>query len=131
MTFISVLEEIGKGFQKGLQWAVTYSIPAEKIAGLLFPGIAPATTAIADATALVQNAVMIVEQKFAAAGNQSGTGTQKLAEVILLAGPAVTQLLAQANIPASAAYIQSLVSAVVSILNVQMMPSSTAPAASV
>jgi len=67
-----------------------------------------------------------VEQKYAAAGVQNGTGAQKLAEVVLLAGPAVTQLLTQADIPASTAYIQSLVSAVVAILNVQAMPATAA-----
>ena len=64
---------------------------AEKLVGLLFPNIAPATTAVADAISLIQTAVLLVEQKFAAAGVQSGTGVQKLAEVLLLAAPAVTQ----------------------------------------
>ena len=126
MTFIGVLEAIGKGFEKGLQWAITYAVPVEKLAGLLFPAIAPATTAIADATSLIQSAVLLVEQKYAAAGVQNGTGAQKLAEVVLLAGPAVTQLLTQAGVAVSASYLQSLVSAVVAILNVQAMPATTA-----
>jgi hypothetical protein len=130
VTFTGVLEAIGKGFAKGLQWAVTYAVPVEKLVGLLFPAVAPATTAVADATSLVQNAVLLVEQKYAAAGVQAGTGTQKLAEVMLLAGPAVTQLLTQADIPVGTSYIQSLVSAVVAILNVQAMPATSAgPAA--
>ena len=126
MTFTGVLEAIGKGFEKGLQWAVTYGIPVEKLAGMLFPAVAPATTAVADATSLVQTAVVLVEQKYAAAGVQNGTGAQKLAEVLLLAGPVVTQLLTQAGIAVSESYLQNLVSAVVAILNVQAMP---APAA--
>ena len=128
MTFIGVLEAIGKGFEKGLQWAITYAVPVEKLVGLLFPALAPATTAVVDATSLVQSAVLLVEQKYAAAGAQNGTGVQKLAEVLLLAGPAVTQLLAQAGIEASTSYIQSLVSAVVAILNVQAMPATSAAA---
>ncbi len=122
MTFTGVLEAVGKGFEKGLQWAVTYAVPVEKLAGTLFPAIAPATTAVADATSLVQNAVLLVEQKYAAAGVQNGTGAQKLAEVMLLAGPVVTQLLSQSGLPANSTYIQGLVSAVVAILNVQAMP---------
>jgi hypothetical protein len=122
VTFIGVLEAIGKGFEKGLQWAVTYAVPVEKLVGLLFPAIAPATTAVADATSLIQSAVLLVEQKYTAAGVQNGTGAQKLAEVILLAAPVVTQLLAQAGITVSTTYLQSLVSAVVAILNVQAMP---------
>ncbi|MDP9040232.1 MAG: hypothetical protein M3O02_13335 [Acidobacteriota bacterium] len=130
MTFIGVLESIGRGFAKGLHWAVTYAVPAEKLAGILFPSIAPETTVLADATNLLQAAVLQVEQKFTAAGVQNGTGAQKLAEVTLLAGPAVTQLLKQAGVTADSAYIQSLVSAVVAVLNVQAMPAAAATAAS-
>jgi hypothetical protein len=122
VTFTGVLEEIGKGFEKGLKWAVNYAVPVEKLVGLLFPAAAPVVTGIADATSLVQSAVLLVEQKYAAAGVQSGTGAQKLSEVMLLAEPVVGQLLTQAGIAASTSYIQSLVSAVVAILNVQTMP---------
>ena len=122
MSFIGVLETLGKDFAKGLKWAVTYMVPVEKLVALLFPAAAPAATAVADATTLIQNAVVLVEQKYAASGVQSGTGTQKLAEVMTLAGPAVTQLLTQAGITATVDYIQSLVSAVVAVLNAQPMP---------
>ena len=122
MTFTSVLEAIGKGFEKGLKWAITYAIPVEKLVATLFPAAAPIAIGIADATTLLQNAVLMVEQKYTAAGIQSGTGAQKLAEVLLLTEPVVTQLLTQAGIAASTAYIQSLISAVVAILNVQTMP---------
>src|SRR5580704_7364119 len=117
MSFIGVLEAIGKDFAKGLTWAVQYALPVEKLVGLLFPAAAPATTVIADATTLIQNAVLQVEQKFAASGVQTGTGPQKLAEVMTLAGEAVASLLAKAGITATADYIESLVSAVVAILN--------------
>jgi hypothetical protein len=130
MSFIGVLEAVGKGFEKGLKWALTYAVPVEKLVGLLFPAALPAMTAAVDATTLIQNAVLLVEQKYAASGTQSGTGAQKLAEVVLLTQGAVTSLLAQAGVTASSSYLESLVSAVVSILNVQQMPSSTAAAAS-
>ena len=58
--------------------------------GLLFPAAAPSVTGVADATSLIQTAVLLVEQKYAAAGVQSGTGAQKLAEVLLLTQQAVT-----------------------------------------
>ena len=51
------------------------------------------------------------------------------AEVIQLIGPVVTQLLKQAGISADGSYIQSLISAVVAILNVQQMPGAPAAAA--
>ena len=122
MTFTAVLTAIGKDFAKGLTWAVQYAVPVEKLVALIFPAAAPAATTLACATTLIQNAVLEVEQKYAASGAQSGTGSQKLAEVMTLAGSAVTTLLTQANVEASAAYVQSLVSAVVAILNVQAMP---------
>ena len=126
MTFLGVLEAIGKGFEKGLKWAITYAIPVEKLVALLFPAAAPVALGIADATSLIQNAVLLVEQKYAAAGVQSGSGAQKLADVMLLTEPVVTKLLSQAGIAASTAYIQSLVSAIVAILNVQTMPTAKA-----
>jgi hypothetical protein len=125
MSFIGVLEALGKDFAKGLKFAVQYGVPVEKLVGLLFPSAAPATTALADATTLIQNAVLLVEQKYAASGVQSGTGPQKLAEVMTLAGDAVTSLLAKAGVTATADYVQTLVSAVVAILNVQPAPAAT------
>jgi hypothetical protein len=121
--FIKALEAIGKCFAKGLAWAVQYMVPVEKLVGLLFPAAAPEMTELADATTLIQNAVVEVEQKYAAAGKQSGTGAQKSAEVLTLVGQAVSDLLTKAGVTnASNDYIQSLISAVVGILNVQMLP---------
>ena len=124
MSFIGVLEAVGKGFEKGLKWALTYAVPVEKLVALLFPAALPAVTGAVDATTLIQNAVLLVEQKFAASGTQSGTGAQKLAEVVLLTQGAVTSLLEKAGVTVSASYLENLVTAVVSILNVQQMPSS-------
>lgn len=126
MTFTGLLEAIGRDFAKGLSWAVKYAVPVENLVALLFPSIAPAATAVAGATGLIQTAVLQVEQKFAAAGTQAGTGAQKLSEVMLLVEPVVTQLLQQAGITANTSYIQSLVSAVVAILNVQVTPAAAA-----
>jgi len=131
MSFIGTLESIGKGFARGLAWAVTYAVPVEKLVGLIFPQAEPAMTGVAAATTLIQNAVLMVEQKYAASGVAHGTGTQKLAEVIQLAGGAVTSLLSSAGISADTAYIEKIVSAVVGILNVQGAATTTAtPSAS-
>ncbi len=119
MTFVGVLEAIGKGFAKGLKWAVEYAIPVEKLAGLLFPTAAPVINEVVDATSLIQNAVLLVEQKYAASGVQSGTGAEKLAEVLVLVGDAVIELLGKSGITATADFVARLVSAVVAILNVQ------------
>jgi hypothetical protein len=118
MSFISVLTAIGKAFEKGLVWAVKYAVPVEKLVALLFPAAAPAAVGVADATTLIQNAVLSVEQKYAASGVQTGTGSQKLAEVLTLTESAVTTLLAQDGITADTSYVTNLVNAVVAILNV-------------
>jgi hypothetical protein len=124
--FVGFLESMGKAFEKGLVWAVQYAVPVEKLVALLFPAAAPAAVGVADATSLIQNAVLAVEQKYAAAGVQNGTGTQKLAEVMTLTSSAVITLLKQEGITADTAYVQSLVSAVVAILNVQQAPAAAA-----
>ena len=129
MSFTSVMETIGKGFAKGLKWAVEYAVPVEKLVGLLFPAAAPVANEVADATSLIQTAVLLVEQKYAASGVQSGTGAQKLAEVMLLTEQAVTSLLAQGGITANSSYITSVINAVVAILNVQGAPTTTTTAA--
>ena len=129
MSFVSVLETIGKGFAKGLKWAVEYAVPVEKLVGLLFPAAAPVANGLADATSLIQTAVLLVEQKYAASGVQSGTGAQKLAEVMLLTEQSVTTLLAKAGVTADSSYIESVVSAVVAILNVQNASATTTAAA--
>ena len=122
MSFLNVLEEIGKDFEKGLKWAVAYAVPVEKLVALLFPQAAPAVAAVADATSLIQSAVLLVEQKYAASGAQHGTGAQKLSEVMALVGCAVVSLLEKAGIVASDSYVESIISAVVGVLNVQAMP---------
>ena len=87
-------------------------------------------TGVANATSLIQTAVLLVEQKYAASGVQNGTGAQKLSEVMLLTEQSVTSLLSSAGITADASYLQNIVSAVVGILNVQAaQPSAVAAAA--
>ena len=99
----------------------------KRLVGMLFPAAGPVTAELADATGLIQTAVLAVEQKYAASGVQSGTGAEKLSEVLLLAANAVTALLAKAGVTASSDYVAKLVNAVVAILNVQ--PAGSAAAA--
>jgi len=126
MSFLSFLEAVGKDFAKGLSYAVKIATPVEALAKLLFPQFAPAITAGVDAAALIQNAVLLVEQKFSAAGKQSGTGAQKMADVLALSEGAVTAILAQYGVHADAGYVANLVNAVVAVLNVQAAPASAA-----
>ena len=119
MSFTSVMETIGKGFAKGLKWAVEFAVPVEKLVGILYPAAAPVANELADATSLIQTAVFLVEQKYTASGVQNGTGAQKLSEVMLLTEQSVSALLAKAGVQADSSYIERVVSAVVAILNAQ------------
>jgi hypothetical protein len=125
MSFISILVTIGKGFAKGLQWAVQYAVPVERLVAVLFPTVAPAALGLAEATTLIQHAVLLVEQKYAAAGIQHGTGPAKLDEVVVLCSQVVISLLDKAGIKADTSYVARLVSAIVAILNLQTDPLTT------
>lgn len=116
---VRFLEAAGKDFAKGLAFAVKEAPAVDKLAAVIFPSsvavTAPATTALK----LLQNSVVAIEQKYAASGVQSGTGEQKTAEVLALAGPAATSLLTAAGVPAvDDSYIGSIVDAIVGVLNV-------------
>jgi hypothetical protein len=117
--FVSFLKSLLHGAEKGLAWAVKYALPIEKLVVLLFPQVKAEADGVVSATGLIQKAVILVEQKYAASGAASGTGAQKLAEVLELTEDAVVQLLKQEGIDADTSYITGLVNAVVSILNVQ------------
>ena len=73
-----------KGFEKGLKWAVEYAVPVEKLVGLLFPAAAPVANEVADATSLIQSAVLLVEQKYAAAGSRVVRGRRSWLRCLLL-----------------------------------------------
>lgn len=124
--FVGFLEAIGKDFEKGLGFAVHYAVPVEKLVALLFPAVAPEMMGVVTATSLIQTAVISVEQKYAAAGVQNGTGSQKAAEVLTLTEQAVIALLKQDGITADTSYVQSIISAVVGILNMQTAPATVA-----
>lgn len=126
--FVGILEAIGKDFEKGLTVAVKYLPAAATLAGFIYPpSVAVLAPAITTAD-LLQKVIAAAEQRYAAMGQQDGTGAQKAADVLtvvsgavttLLADPTVEKGLAAAKITVSPAYIQNLVNAVVAILNVQ------------
>jgi hypothetical protein len=126
-----VLEAIGRDFEKGLVFAVKYLPLVDTLAAELFPPAVAPLEAVTAAANLLQNAVVLVEQKYAAAGVQNGTGAQKAAEVLTLTQAAVTSLLAEpaiaadlksAGVTVDSTYISNLIAAVVAILNVQPIP---------
>jgi len=126
--FVTIMEAAAKDFEKGLTFAVKYLPAAGVLASLIFPVAAAPVAEVVSATDLIQNAVVLVEQKYAASGVQTGTGAQKLAEVLTLTNQAVPSLLKAANLPTTTSYITNVVNAVVAILNVQSAPAAASAA---
>jgi hypothetical protein len=128
--FIGFLETVGKLFQKGLTWAVAEAPAADALLNIIYPGSAVITGPATAAINLLQNSIITIEQKYAASGVQSGTGAQKAAEVLSLAGPAATSLLTTAGVSGvDDTYINNLITALVAVLNVKIP--ATAPATGV
>jgi phage tail protein X len=128
---LSVMETIGKEAEKCLADIQPYLPEAAALAAIFFPSAAAPAAAVVSAVDLIQNTVVTVEQKYAAAGISAETGTQKAADTIALVGPAVTALLASEKIPVNTALIQQVVNGTVAILNVRTVaaaPVATAPA---
>jgi hypothetical protein len=117
--FVSVMETIGNDVKAVWADVVKYLPAAAKLAELIFPAQTAVIGSAINSVDLIQQAVATVEQKFAAAGNPTGTGAQKLAQVLSIVSPTVTQLLTAEKIPVDSVYITDIVNAVVAILNVQ------------
>ena len=131
--FVSIMEKVGKDILVVFSDVVKYLPTVSALASLLFPGASATVSGVVNSVDLIQQAVVTVEQKFAAAGNVSGTGPQKLAQVISMVGPTVTQLLASEKININQTQLNNIINAVVAVLNVQEAPSTTvsiAPATS-
>jgi len=111
VSFKSWLVKVGEDFKKGLDFILPWLKGAGQVAVDVFaPGLGPAYNATVTAVALA-------EQNFAALGKQSGTGAQKLAAVVGIAGGLVKQALADAGKPNDDAAVQAYIDAVVKILN--------------
>lgn len=128
--FVSVMEKIGQDLKLGFDYVVKYMPTAASLAALIFPAQAGAIAGTVNSVDLIQKAVATVEQKFVAMGAATGTGPQKLAQVISMVSPTVTQLLAAEGLNYNQAQVTNIVNAVVAILNVQQAPVTvTVPAA--
>jgi hypothetical protein len=127
--FISIMDKIGEDIK--VVWAdvVKYLPEAAGLATLLFPAEAAGITGVVNSVSLIQQAITTVEQKFAATGNPTGTGPQKLAQVISMVGPTVTSLLTAEGLNYNSAQVTNIINAVVAVLNVQQAPATVAPVA--
>lgn len=116
--FVSVMERVGHDIKVAFLDVVKYLPAAGVIAAAIFT-TNPTAAGVVTSVELIRNAVVLVEQKFAATGALTGTGPQKLAEVITLVGPAVTQLLAQEGMKVDQTQLTSIINAVVADLNAE------------
>ena len=86
--FVSFLSAVGKDFKKGLDYAL-------KLEPAVEAGLAIADPPIAALLHVTTATIMATEQKFAAMGQQSGTGPQKSAAAIQILEPVVVSILGQ------------------------------------
>lgn len=114
--FISVLEAIGRDFEHGLEKVLPWVEGAGEVAvGIFAPNFSPLFNSTVTAIAMA-------EQKAAALGKQSGTGIQKLADVLQLMEPVIAQALAIAGKASDQAAVINYINAVVTILNAAPAP---------
>jgi hypothetical protein len=137
MSFISVLETVGKDFEHGL---VLVLGDISKIASAEAPVLSkinPAAGAVAgQVAALTSQALGIAtqtEQKLQALGQTNVATAQKIAEVAMILIPAVAQVLGLAGVQASSIANEIATSAVnilgalpTSVLNAQAVPAAKA-----
>jgi hypothetical protein len=114
--FVTVLEAIGKDFEKGLSAILPYAQTMGETAVSLF---APSLGPLFNSTVTV---VAAAEQKYAALGKQSGTGPSKLADVLQIAEPVIAQGLAAAGKASDTAAVTNYVNSVVTVLNAAPAP---------
>ena len=117
MSFKSVLAKIGEDFEKALPWI--------QKAGQVVAIFDPALGALFNTTV---NIVSTVEQKYAALGKSSGTGTQKLADALHIGEPVIAQGLKLAGKSSSTADVTNYINGVVAVLNAAPAAESTTPA---
>lgn len=111
-SFSSILSAIGHGLKVFFSGAVKVAVAAEPIVDIAFPGIAVLyNTTVAE--------VAKAEAAAIAAGQQNGTGQQKLALVIAAITPVFEDYAKQTGIPTAnqAQTIEQWVNAVVASLN--------------
>lgn len=123
--FVSFLEAVGRDFKKGLDFLLTnpFAVTAEQVVvTAMAPALLPTFTA-------TKAAVILAEQNFAAVGKQTGSGVQKSAAVIQIAGQLIKQGLGDAGKANDDAAVQKWIDFVVSGLNAAPAPSAPPPAA--
>jgi hypothetical protein len=113
--FVSILEAVGKDIVKDFNKVLPIAAGIGEAAVAVY---APTLSPMYNATV---NAVLTAE-KSAAVLKQTGTGTQKMAAVVAIAGPLISQGLSDAGLPADATAVNGYVNSVVTILKTTPAP---------
>lgn len=109
--FLSWLSHAEQAFVKGITVILHIAENEGEVAVAIF---APELGPLFNSTVA---AVVMAGQKWAALGKQSGTGQQKLADVLTIAEPVISQALIDAGKPGDTAAVTDYINAVVKILN--------------
>ena len=123
MSFKSVLSDIGNGISKVFKVGVAVASDAEPFVDIAFPGVAPLFNAVVQQVAMA-------EASAAAAGAETGSGTQKLALVLQSIEGSITEYEKKNNIttPLTQLQMEALANSVVAFLNA--LPANSSAAAS-
>jgi hypothetical protein len=113
MSFKSFLTKVGEDFKKALPWVEGVG---EAAVATFLPALAPAINTTI-------NTIIAVEQKYAALGQQNGTGAQKLQDVLTITQPLIAQMLKDAGKPNDTAAVTKVINELVDILNMAPAPS--------
>lgn len=128
--FVSFLDDVGKDFKKGLSKLAPFMVEATTLAQDAEPEVAALDPALGAIFKTVVSTVSEVEQKFAALGQQSGSGEQKLAAALTILEPVVSQSFAAAGKASDTGTVTNYINAVVGFLNaIPASGTATAPAA--
>lgn len=114
--FVGFLKTVGKDFLKGLHFILPIAATSGEVAVSIF---APQLGALFNHTVA---AVVTAEQNAAALGKQDGTGAQKAAQVLQIAGGLIKQGLEDAGRASDEAEVQKYIDSVVRILNAAPPP---------
>jgi len=123
--FVSFLQAVGKDFKKGLE----YILPFAEAASVGISVVNPALGGLIQTSIAT---VIGVEQKFAAAQQQDGTGAQKLSDSLTILYPAFESIFKQYGVEIDKSHVENYINAIVAALNAfPPLPATALPAAPV
>lgn len=115
--FEGFLKTAGRLVGVVLSEIVKYAVPISVLIGAATPNLPAEEGAFLSVVQLIGNAVIAMEQKWSSFG--PGSGTQKLADVLVLVEQPVVVLFADAGLTVDGTYVTNLVNGIVALLNAQ------------